>query len=710
MAQPTTGQLPIRAFQWDLARQVERLDFLKKQLPRYAEWGYQELYLHLEDAVHFPSVPGIGRADAYTHAELGELVSAATKAHVGVVPIVNFLGHTQYLIKHPDWRDLNELRDEVGGPLSQGQVCPLHPRLPELAAKLLADIAPFCTAGKVHVGLDESFHLGKCPRCREEVARIGLGGHFAGHVQRLKTPCDALGLQMGIWADMLYFVPEAIKLLPRGIIAYDWYYYSFAKKPRVEFFNFAERDLAPALRKQGISYYGCPMNGAFRYEPLPVFGDRLANIRSWWQRCAAVAAEGFLVTSWEPNRLALETTTAVDAAAASLWLEPELDDATSLLSRGLERVFRLEFARPMARLLLAADQHAFAGYARWQINDRWDIFAGSQNLKSFHVEERFFARELARARREHWPATITASLAFRLYLAQRDLFVREAARDLFHGRRLLTKGDSTGVIQVLKQSMAGAADFRRFHHAGLTAARAMWARTRDSQTSGPNEQILNADAHRLSEWRHWLGQATKRPEMIMGPSPLCGAWQLQFIVHNFAPAVQKVIVEQRASDGSWQELASRFTIEFRAQAARPNARIKREFIVPLNSPAQSLRIALRGVGQVSISHVTLTDGVASHRAASYAFKHTLGRRAPKKGFPSINWLQNRADMILAFAATKRKELRQSSATDVRTSGRDEASTRQAVRPISGPATQGEPRGLAGSHRESPTRTRRKTQE
>ena len=57
----------IRAFQWDLARQVERLDFLKQQLPRYAEWGYQELYLHLEDAVHYPRLPGIGRDDAYSY-------------------------------------------------------------------------------------------------------------------------------------------------------------------------------------------------------------------------------------------------------------------------------------------------------------------------------------------------------------------------------------------------------------------------------------------------------------------------------------------------------------------------------------------------------------------------------------------------------------------------------------------------------------------
>ncbi|MEJ1974155.1 MAG: hypothetical protein WDM96_17375 [Lacunisphaera sp.] len=138
----------IRAFQWDLARQVERLDFLVAQLPRYVAWGYQELYLHLEDAVHYPSLPGIGRDDAYAYEELGELVLKAAQAGIRVVPIVNLLGHTQYLIKHPGLRELNELRDAHGDPLASGQICPLHPRFQEVAEKLLCDMAPYCTAGE----------------------------------------------------------------------------------------------------------------------------------------------------------------------------------------------------------------------------------------------------------------------------------------------------------------------------------------------------------------------------------------------------------------------------------------------------------------------------------------------------------------------------------------------------------------------------------
>jgi len=634
----------IRAFQWDLARQVERLDFLLAQLPRYAAWGYQELYLHLEDAVHYPSLPGLGRDDAYTYEELGELVLKAAQAGIRVVPIVNLLGHTQYLIKHPDLRELNELRDESGDPLVSGQICPLHPRTPEVAAKLLRDLAPYCTAGKVHVGLDESFHLGKCPRCREEIARIELGGHFAGYVGRLEKLARARGLQLGMWADMLYFTPEAIPLLPPGITAYDWYYYPFQRKPRVEFFNFAERDLQPALKKQGIAYYGCPMNGVFRYEPLPVFGDRLANIRSWWQRCRAVQADGFLVTSWEAYRLALETTTVVDAAAANLWLEPDHDDATTMLAHGLGRVFDPKPAARQARALLAADGHAFAGYARWQINDRWDTFAGNESLKPYAAEVRFFQRLLADT--HQWPPAFAASLAFRLYLARRDVFVRSAARAVFKCRKLLAQGDVATARAGLGTMSVAVRQFARDLKSAQSAARTMWERTRDPDRTGQNEALLLRDALRLKEWQQWLAAARRRPQLAIEASPVCGRWQLQFIVHNLAPAVARVIVEQQEPDGTWREAASRYTIEFRAAAARPVARIRREFSVPVTDRASPLRVCVAGVGQVGISHVALTDGVTIRSDPRFRRVHLLGHKAPARGLPDPT--QKGAPLLLDF--------------------------------------------------------------
>ncbi|HEY0947245.1 MAG TPA: family 20 glycosylhydrolase [Opitutaceae bacterium] len=683
----------IRAFQWDLARQVERLDWLIAQLPRYADWGYQELYLHLEDAVEYPSVPGVARADAYSYRNFEKLVAAATRAGIGVVPIVNLLGHTQYLVKMPELRDLNELRAPDGRPLEKGQICPLHPRTLEIAEKLLRDMAPFCTTGKVHVGLDESFHLGKHPLSRAEVERSGLPAHFAGYVQRLHGLTKSLDLRLGLWADMLALIPEAISQLPRGIVAYDWYYYPFRRHPRMELYNFAEYDLAPALRAQGIEYWGCPMNGAFRYEPLPLFGDRLGNIQSWWRRCQRTGAGGFLVTSWESYRLAIEMTTVVDAAAASLWLNPEADDHVSMLAKGFERVFGRSGARRAARAALACDQYPFAGYARWEINDRWDVCATPEGPAPYEKERRFFSR----VSRQPLPEPFAASVAFRRYLAERDVFVRRAAQGVFRLRRALadaapapeaqaggglraisrergplarkmkaggapalpiarerapatTASQLDGVCRLLTELRAEAAALAQALRAGRAAARRMWARTRDRGVRGQNETILDMDTRRLGAWRHWLARCSKNPELALAATPVCGEWQLQFTVHNFAPALQRVIVESQQSDGTWRQLHARYTIEFQALAAMPRTRIKRELSLPLTGADASLRITLRGLGQVAISRVRLTDGHTALRARGWPHRHkkVLGKPAPSHGLPDLASECNASHLPLVF--------------------------------------------------------------
>ncbi len=599
---------PIRSFQWDLARQVERLDWLLAQLPRYAEWGYQELHLHLEDAVEFPSLPGVARRDAYSYAQFTRLVDAATRVGIKVVPIVNLLGHTEYLIKTPELRDLNELRAADGSPFPGGQICPLHPRTLEVAELLLRDMAPFCTAGKVHVGLDESFQLGRHPLSLAEIARIGLAGHFAGHVNRLHALTRSLGLRMGLWADMLYFLPAAIPLLPADVIAYEWYYYGFPRRPRVELFNFAESRVGEQLRARGLTVWGCPMNGSARYEPLPHFADRLENILSWWRHGERLGIEGLLVTSWEPFRLAMEMTTVVDAAAACLWLNPGLTDPAAMLARGFARAFGRSAAKKSARVALAGDRHAFGGYPRWQINDRWDTISRREPLAPYRAEERFCTQA---AGTPALPAPLRASLACRRYLAQRDVFVRRAARGL-----------------------ATPAEGRRFAQAlvaGRRAARAMWGFTRDRRRRGTNELILAKDATRLRAWQQG------RP--VFG-----GRWQLCYAVRNFAPALQLVRVEQRQPDGTWANCQECLTIEFQTRGAQPRGRVVREHAAPVvwdgdRAHLPELRLVLLGIGQVRVERLALTDGRVTVPARTA--RAVLGRVAPTRGLPELDWAQRR---------------------------------------------------------------------
>jgi hypothetical protein len=448
---------------------------------------------------------------------------------------------------------------------------------------------------------------------------------------------------------MLALLPEAIPHLPAGTSAYDWYYYPFARRPRMELHNFREYDLAPALAARGIEYWGCPMNGSFRQEPLPAFGERLANIRSWWRRCAEVGAAGLLVTSWEPNRLTPALTTVVDAAAASLWLDPGSDDAPTLLARGFGRVFGKAGAAEAARAALACDARAFVGGARWEINERWDTSAGRSGTAALEAERRFFARLVRRG--AGLPAPLRASGDFRLYLAERDVFVRRAAGAVLRMRRRLRLHgpQDKGFRRILRELTAESAAFRASTVRGARAASALWRLTRDPKVEGPNGRIVRADRLRLRALRLWLRRCAARPDAAFTGSVVCGAWMLRFESVLTEPALQRLVVETQGADG-WTVLHARSLIEFRAAAARPRVYLRRESCVPVPDPAARLRIAVRGIGRVGIARIELTDGTTVLRPRDWppARVRVLGEPAPAEGLPSLDWDTDQGNVDLRF--------------------------------------------------------------
>jgi len=606
---------PAWAWSWDLARQVERLDWLLEQLPRYADWGFTELYLHLEDAVEFPRLPAVARRGAYSYRQMERLVARAASVGIGVVPIVNLLGHTQYLIKVPELRDLNELRAPDGSPLPTGQICPLHPRTLEVAEKLLRDMQPFCTTPdrKVHVGLDESFHLGRHPLSRAEVACIGLGAHFARYVRKLRRLTCSLGLRMGLWADMLHFLPEAIPLLPRDLIAYDWYYYPFGQNPKIELFNFKEIDLATPLIARGIEYWGCPMNGAFRHEPFPHFSDRLSNLASWERRCKEVGASGLLMTGWEPSRLAIEATTLVDAAVTVKATSPE-----KRLAGGVRRAFGTtsKQSHKIAALLLAADAYPFTGYARWEINKDWSL-ATQMDEARLNEERAFFKKAVRAAAR--WPeklTPLTASLRYRLYLAERDWFVRSEA----HCHSLRASVGKECVSLLGRTSAKRLRHFSKAIDSGEAAARAMWAASRKPDAHAPNLELIVADKQQLKRW----SDAGKSRSAC-----------LSYTVWDFEPGLHWVAVDEWAG-GKWREIKKCYTIEFLGAAAKRRGTVRHTHRVPLQMPIEKLRFRVGGLGEVKVGGVELADSTGIIRAQSWQRFRKLGSPIPARCvFPDL---------------------------------------------------------------------------
>src|SRR5690606_26745071 len=101
-----------------------------------------------------------------------------------------------------------------------------------------------------------------------------------------------------------------------------------------------------------------------------------------------------------------------------------------------------------------------------------------------------------------------------------------------------------------------AAHFEKMLLKGTQAAAAMWLRTRRPDPSNPNQVILRSDADRLREWRRWLKRCTHNPDVSHAPAPVIGATQLLLTVHNYEPALQKIVTGQQEPVGTWRELRS----------------------------------------------------------------------------------------------------------------------------------------------------------
>jgi hypothetical protein len=340
-------------------------------------------------------------------------------------------------------------------------------------------------------------------------------------------------------------------------------------------------------------------------------------------------------------------TTVVDAAAASLWLDPQTDDNVGMLTKGFERVFGKSGAREAARAALRCDEHAYAGYAKWELNDRWDAAGGPEGPARSARGARFFTRL---AKQKNLPAPFTASATFNSYLAAREAFLRTSVRTVQKLRLLHERGQNQLVTYYVTKARTQLDEFTSSLRSGQTAARAMWRRTRDPKAKSPNELILDRDTVRLREWKRWLAAVAKKPAHALTASPVHGRWQLTFFVHNFAPALQKILVEQQSADGTWTTLAERFTIEFSAKAARPRAKIRREFSVSIEDPSRPLRIALRGVGEIAVSNVVLNDGLNTLQPAHCPARERrrMGSPAPTHGFPDLSLGQNREALELDF--------------------------------------------------------------
>ncbi len=271
LAADVTGHCPEPAGGWK-SRAIVMTAPVPDDLDRFnafvtntlAPAGVDTLVLLVRYRYQFKSHPECAESNALSRAAIRSIKAACDARGIKLVPKMNLLGHqgsksvvtSGLLAAHPEFDETPE-KKEVRHNYCRS-ICPKHPESLKLVTDLASEMAEAFGADMMHIGCDEVFEIGTCPRCKD----TPTGTLFADWVNGISRHLKAKGVRTMIWSDRLlnakgsgYGVWEAsdngtdaaLGKIDKDVICCDWHYENCPKYPSVE-----------TLADAGYELYVCP--------------------------------------------------------------------------------------------------------------------------------------------------------------------------------------------------------------------------------------------------------------------------------------------------------------------------------------------------------------------------------------------------------------------------------------------------------------------
>lgn len=259
--------VPMRGFHMGLPT-VENIDFVKK-LIRYVllPFCYNHVILEFNGDMRYDRHPEItekwleserlyreGKGERVMHADIGaegtsleksqvrEIVDVLDGFGIEVIPEVQTLGHIEYITNaYPEFAELGifkktateaDLKLIKHAHIVDHCYCPNNEKCMQIVYDIIDEVIEVVRPKRyVHIGHDEVYHLGLCPKCKEK----GAPRVYVEHVTALHDYLAKKGLKTMLWSDMLhtnmYYTGEhfdSVKRdLPKDLMLLDftWYFH-----------------------------------------------------------------------------------------------------------------------------------------------------------------------------------------------------------------------------------------------------------------------------------------------------------------------------------------------------------------------------------------------------------------------------------------------------------------------------------------------------
>lgn len=199
----------------DLKGAIPSVEKLLEQLRYFKECGYNGIVWEYDDRIPWRSFPNTWRG-GYSAEEHRRLMDACRELGLEVVPLIQVMGHLEWLLKHEEYRGWRE--NGVGS-----ELCPLHPEVLPRLKRWIDEVIEIHPGSRfIHLGADETLYIGSCEKCRTR-NKMDL---YLEHISSLCRYALSKGLRPLIWADMFLRegATELAAALPEGTVLVDWQY------------------------------------------------------------------------------------------------------------------------------------------------------------------------------------------------------------------------------------------------------------------------------------------------------------------------------------------------------------------------------------------------------------------------------------------------------------------------------------------------------
>lgn len=181
---------------------VMKIESLKNTIISLALYGYNTLFLHMEDAFEVPSEPFIGYLRGkYSEIELREIGTIAKSLGIEIIPSIQALNNLDHILSWPAYSAYKDSRGNLKMDYDNSYI---------LLERVILAVTEPLQSKRIHIGLESMKgvrNIGKCCEDDRETNKLvdtTIHKVFALHLQRLLDVIHSLNIRPIIYTDLLF--------------------------------------------------------------------------------------------------------------------------------------------------------------------------------------------------------------------------------------------------------------------------------------------------------------------------------------------------------------------------------------------------------------------------------------------------------------------------------------------------------------------------